>query len=474
MAALTQPQAISGLGGIGKTQIAVEYAYRARSQDHYTHTIWINAGSSETIMTSFVALADLLPTFSSQGETDQRKLVAAIKHWLEQCQTRWLLIFDNVESIPLVQEYFPHQGNGSILLTTRAQAVAAIATSIEVEQMGLMEGTQFLLHRAQRLQAGDQESNEATNIVIALDGFPLALDQAGAYIEETGCSFGEYLQLYQDHRRALLARRGTQVTNYPDSVATTWSLSFQRVEQRNLAAAELLRLCAFLAPDHIPEELLKAGAPYWPAVLQQAVADLYIFNQMIEDLLTFSLVKRLAEDHLLSIHRLVQAVHLDMMEQSKQRQWAERVVSAVNEVFPSDPLDVASWPQCLRYLEQAQACDGLIQRHTLVFAAAADLLSRTGRYLYEHASYSIAEPVYQRALAIREQVLGDGHLDTASSLNNLATLYRSQGKYEQAESLYVRALAIHQQVLGDGHSRHSGHAEQPGGTLLESGQVRAG
>src|SRR5581483_8304285 len=134
-------------------------------------------------------------------EKDRHKLVAAMIRWLEQCQDRWLLIFDNADDLSLVQQYLPRQGNGSLLLTTRAHAVAAFASSLEVEPMGMMEATRFLLHRTQRLDATDEESNEAANVAIALDGFPLALDQAGAYIEETGCRFRDYLQLYHDHRR---------------------------------------------------------------------------------------------------------------------------------------------------------------------------------------------------------------------------------------------------------------------------------
>jgi transcriptional regulator with XRE-family HTH domain len=209
-AALTQPQAIKGLGGIGKTQIAVEYAYRAREQEQYIHTFWINAASQEALMSSFTQLAEVLPAFAAKDETDQHKLVVAIKRWLEQCQERWLLIFDNADDLSLVQDYIPHAGNGSILLTTRANAVGSLAMSIEVETMSFVEGTHLLLRRAQRfLQASDEEVNEAGNIVVALDHFPLALEQAGAYIEETGCSLQNYLQLYQTHRKILLARRGT-------------------------------------------------------------------------------------------------------------------------------------------------------------------------------------------------------------------------------------------------------------------------
>jgi tetratricopeptide (TPR) repeat protein/nucleoside phosphorylase len=451
-AALTQSQAIKGLGGIGKTQIAIEYAYRSRDQGRYIHTLWINAASEETLTTSFVALAELLPSFPAKNETDRQKLVEAIKRWLEQWEQRWLLILDNADELPIIQEYLPRRGNGSILLTTRANAVGSLAASIEVEKMGLMEGTQFLLRRAQRFDhTSDEEINEATNVVIALDHFPLALDQAGAYIEETKCGFVDYLQIYQTHRKELLARRGLQATNYPDSVATTWSLSFHKVEQANPAAAELFRLCAFLAADKIPEELIRDGAAHWSPPLQYAATDLLTFNQMIAELLKFSLVERLAEIHTLSIHRLVQAVQIDTMEPAVQRQWAERVVRGVNEVFPRDPKVVVAWPQCLRYLEQVQACDTLIRQHMLMFIEAADLLSRAGIYLSEQGLYPMAEPLHQQVLAIREQQLGPEHPDTATTLDNLAGVYRILGRYAEAELLYHRARIVREKVLGSEH-----------------------
>ncbi|HET8843187.1 MAG TPA: tetratricopeptide repeat protein, partial [Ktedonobacteraceae bacterium] len=440
-AALSQPQAVRGLGGIGKTQIALEYAYRAREQKRYTHFLWINAASEEAIITSFQTAAERLPNFPARDEKDQHKLIMAILRWLEDCSEAWLLIFDNADELTLVQPYLPGQGQGSILFTTRASAVFWLAHALAVEQMGLIEGTRFLLHRTGRLAASDEESNEAMNLVIALDGFPLALDQAGAYVEETGCSFGDYLRLYETHRTTLLARRGKQASNYPRSVATTWSLSFEQIEQTHPAAAELLHLCAYLSPDHIPEELLTNGAAYWPAVLQEVVADPLRFNEMLEVLQAFSLVKRLAQEHLLSLHRLVQVVQLDLMNLETQQRWTERVVCAVNALFPADPKDaVESWPQCLRYLEQVQACDTLIQQHRLRLPEAIELLDRVGVYLREHASYSLAESLLQQALTMAEQQFGLEHLQVASPLTNLGELFLEQGKYEQAERFLQRAL----------------------------------
>ncbi len=490
--ALTQAQVIKGLGGIGKTQTAVEYAYRSREQDRYAHTLWIAAVSEESILVSFSALADLLPDVVSRRETDQRKRVTAIIQWLEQCPQPWLLIADNADDLSLVHPYLPVKGNGSVLITTRASATGWLASSLDVAPMGVMEGTELLLRRALRFdQASDDEINEAINLVIALGQFPLAIDQAGAYIEETGCSVADYLQIYQTHRPTLLARRGRQATKYPASVSTTWSLSFQYVEETNPAAAELLRLCALLSPDHIPEELFTEGISLWPLVLQQAVADRFLFNQMLETLLAFSLVKRLSEDHLLSIHRLVQAVQIERLSQEERHQRAEQLVRAINSIFPRDPQEVSTWSRCQRYLEQVQACDRLIREQQLLLSEGADLLDRAGTSLRARALYALAEPLYQQALqvweqqgdqigrarslnhlaelafwqdkpvqaealynqalVIREQQLGAEHRDVAESSHGLAGLYRMQGKYTEAEAHYTRALGIWEQQFGADH-----------------------
>jgi tetratricopeptide (TPR) repeat protein/transcriptional regulator with XRE-family HTH domain len=450
--ALTQTQVLKGLGGIGKTQTAIEYAYRSREQERYTHTLWIAAASEEVMIASFTTLAARLPEVAAQSETDPYKLMLSVKRWLEQCRDSWLLIVDNADDLALVQPYLPIEGNGCLLFTTRASAVGNLASAIEVETMGLLEGAHLLLRRAHLLEgASDDLMNEASSVVAELGQFPLAIDQAGAYIEETRCSISDYLLLYRQHRHRLLARRGLQMTGYPDSVATTWELSFRQVERMNPASAELLHLCALLAPDRIPEELLEQGNPYWPPALQEATADLFSFNLLIEPLLAFSLVKRLSTDRQLSIHRLVQAVQLERMSPQEQRQWSERLVLALNASFPKHSDDPNTWAQCMRYLEQVQVCDALIEHHQLQFPAAADLLDRAGSYFLEHFMPALAEPLYQRALAIREQQWGTEHPQTASSLYHLARLYQASANFAQAEPLFERALEIRERQLGAEH-----------------------
>jgi transcriptional regulator with XRE-family HTH domain len=426
---------LKGLGGIGKTQIAVEYAYRAHEQQSYVHTLWITAASEEAILTSLTALAELLPDLPARDETDQQKPVAVVIHWLEQCPQPWLLIVDQADNPSLVHPYLPRLGNGCILLTTRASAVNLFASSLTIDNMSMIEGTTFLLQRADRSWAdlSPAEREEAAHLVATLAQFPLALDQAAAYIEETRCRFSTYLRLYQQSRQRLLARRGTQRTNYPDSVATTWSFAFERIEQINPAAAELLQLCAFCPSGPIPEELLTRGAPHWPPLLQEAVADHFSFNQMLETLFTFSLIQRQTEASWLSLHPLVQVVQMERMTPSEQRQWAKRLMHAVNALFPS-----GKETDSQRYLPYVEACVHLIRQWKLICPEAGRLLHEAGVYARIHAQHAQSEQWLTQACTIREQVLGTEHSEVTESLNELATLYSHQGKYKEANSLYLR------------------------------------
>jgi tetratricopeptide (TPR) repeat protein len=452
-AALTQPQTISGLGGIGKTQSAVEYTYRYAND--YQAVLWVTAATRDTLILSFLDLARLL-NLPEKDVQDQTITVQAVKQWLEQ-HDDWLLIVDNADDLALAEEFLPTAGTGHILLTTRAQAPGSFAEGMNVEQMDTQEGMLLLLRRAKVLakeaplsQAHETDRAAAERIVQALDGLPLALDQAGAYIEETQCSVSAYLASYQQRQAELLQLRGGTGKEHPEPVATTWSLSFEQVERFNPMATDLLRVCAFLAPDAIPEDLLLEGASELGARIQPLGTDATRLNDAIGVLLRYSFVKRDPHDRTFSVHRLVQEVLKESMKKRTQRTWAERVVKAVNLAFP-DSNDVSLWEHCERLLPHALVCARLIEEDGFEFDEAARLLNQTARYLYRRAQYPQAEPLYQRALAIRVQQLGPEHPDTATSLNGLAGLYYKQGKYEQAEPLFKRALAIREQQLGSEH-----------------------
>ena len=451
--ALTQSWAISGLGGIGKTQIALEYAYQYRQ--NYSAVFWISAATRETLQAGIITIAELLQ-LPEKDEQDQEKVLQAVKRWLTTHQ-KWLLILDNVDDVAIAHNVVPPERPGHLLLTTRVQALGTLAQRIEVETMGIVEATLFLLRRAKILAAdgllewvSEKDLAGAEAVAIEMDFLPLALDQAGAYIEEVGCSLSAYLDLYRTHRKDLLQHRGQMPTDHPEPVTTTWSLSFQKIEQTIPAAAELLRLCAFLEPDAIPEELIGEGAAQLGPVLESIAKNAFKLNEAIEALRKFSLLQRNPETKMLRIHRLVQAVLKDAIETEEQRQWAERVVRATNAIFP-ESVEMVTSSQCRRYLPQAQICTMLIQNYAFAFVEAASLLYRTACYLRDYALYEQAEPLFQRAIQIREQELGLEHLLVAEALHGLADLYLEQGKYSGAEALFERALRVREQELGVEH-----------------------
>jgi hypothetical protein len=261
-----------------------------------------------------------------------------VQRWLST-HSRWLLIWDNLEDRELLRRYLPVGHQGKVLITTQRQALGALIQGLELPSMTQEEGVLFLLRRAKMI--GPRASNEqirqvaqrlpveyaaAMELVQVMGGLPLALDQAGAYIEETGCGLAAYLQLYKRQSKQLLERRGTSVEEHPQSTVATFELAYQRVEELDPAAAELLCLCAFLHPDDIPEELIEARAECLEEPLRHVVKDLYQFNQAIATLRTLSLVRRSPGTRALSVHRLVQVVLRERMDPSTCREWIKRTV----------------------------------------------------------------------------------------------------------------------------------------------------
>ena len=275
--ALTQSYAIRGLGGIGKTQIALEYAYRHTLE--YSAIFWIDAETIEHIMSSLLRIAELLQLPERQ-EADQQRIVAAVQRWLNT-HSQWLMIWDNVEDLKLLQRLLPSTRQGAVLVTTRHQALGTLARGMDLAPMEREEGMLFVLRRAKVLEpeATSEQIHQlavsmpaeyaaAEQLVEAMGGVPLALDQAGAYIEETGCSVSTYLQRYERQRARLLDRRGDLGGDHPHSVTATFWLASKRIEREQSAAADLLRVCVLLHAEAIPEELFLRVPHTWDRSLR--------------------------------------------------------------------------------------------------------------------------------------------------------------------------------------------------------------
>ena len=290
-----------------------------------------------------------------------------------------------------------------------------------------------------------------------MDGLPLALDQAGAYIQETQKSVKEYVTLYTDQvkRTQLLHQRGELITNHPESVTTTFTLSFEKIKNTDRAAAYLLQLCAFLHPDAIPEEVLIEAvqmliAPEKTEEREKAIAVLLRYSQL----------RRNPDSRTYTLHRIVQAVLKDMLPADQQRDWAEQTITILNHTpIPFDEKKRERRTLAQLYLPHAQQCALYIQMWNIQSAEALELLNRAGAYLYQQRQYGAAQPFYEQLLHITEQKRGASDLDKARALSILANLTYLQKadrqklleaaqRYQEALHIYERELAPNDPCIG--------------------------
>ena len=448
-------QAIAGLGGVGKTQTAVEYAYR--HHDRYRAVLWVRAGTETDLVSGYRELAEVL-SLAVKDARDSTEVVGAVRRWLGR-EPGYLLILDNADDPALVRPYLPPEPKGHVLLTSRAQNFDTLGIR-EPTQLPVLEPDEalaFLLKRTDRKGPLDPAEQDAARTLAGELGYlPLALEQAAAYMVGHEEPFSVYLTAYRALRLKLLDEMGPvagEYPKYPETVRTTWKRNFDAVAAVSPASIALLRLSAFFAPYPIPYEVILEGAselgePLAPALASPAGGE-YALNKLLTPLARHSLVRRDPEARTYSVHRLVQAVLLDELTAATRKDLAERAVKALERTFPD--VGLANWPRCERLVSHALAARGWIESEDLFVPAAAQLLNEAGYYLYVRARYAEAEPLYRRALVIDEAVLGPGRLETALILNNLAVLLRNRGSYTEGEELCRRALAIREAVLGPDH-----------------------
>ncbi len=441
---------LSGLGGIGKTQIALKYAQRFR--DSYRAVFWLNADKLSTLKTECGTLARTLELSFPAGNLDEA--VAALLEWL-RIEDGWLLILDNADDPAELGPFASVEGSGHVLITARPGDIqeSKKLRPLTLDVLPLDEATEFLLKRCERPDAGEAERAAARGLADKLGRLPLALEQAGAYIWATqGATFQKYLVDYDRRGLKRLEAKRPALGKYPESVVSTWKTSFEAVRSVP-GAADVLQFSAFLAPDAITYELLTKGALELGPAIQEALADADPASPQMDDLLQplarLSLIRIDADSPSYSIHRLVQDVVRAAMDDGTRRLWAERAVRAVDAAFPI--VEHANWPLCDQLLPHALSVASWVERERMGFAAAGRLLDQTGYYLYERGQYAEAEPLLERAMEIRRTALGERHPDFAESLNDLAVLYYATGRHAEAEPLYKQALRVYCTTLGEGH-----------------------
>lgn len=421
---------VQGMGGVGKTSLAAEYAHRYRS--FYAGVWWCPAETRTGLIASLAALAVKLEA-AGETETNVEKAAKAALGRLGEQRAIWLLVYDNATSPDAISDLLP-TGGARVLITSRFSDWGEWADEVPLDVLPFGESIAFLQNRAgRRDEAGAKELAEV------LDRLPLALDHAAATCRRIQMHFTEYAV----EARQLIADtpRGAA---YPRSVTATFQLAIADAVAQCPPAEALMAFLAQCGPERIPMTLLE-GAIENATERRRAVAALVEVSLVKPDQF---------EDGTpaVTVHRLVQAVARVRSEATGMAQSAvERLIARLLIIYPADGYtNPQSWPLCAEltpHLLATRDSDAGVAES----AEWPHVLNRAGSYFHARAAFLQAEEMFRAALAIRERVLGREHPDTATSLNNLALLLLHRDDLAGARPLYERAWAIYEKVHGPEH-----------------------
>lgn len=430
---------LQGLGGIGKTHLAVEYAYRFAAD--YDVVWWIPADKPSTARR---ALADLAVRLDLGGpQTDMGELIRAALDALRTGQPyqRWLLIFDNAGAPSSIASLVPG-GPGHVLITSRDQTWGRNADALDVDVLSRSESIGFLMRTAKSLAPTD-----ATRLADELDDMPLALEHAAAWLSTSGMALDDYLELLKRHANEAL---GTgHFAAYETSVAATWKISMNHLREASPAAAQLLELCAFIGPDPIPVTLLEsAPADALPFGLHDTLRSPEALAEMLRAIQSYSLARvgqRPAQT--LQQHRLVQAAVRSTVTRDQQAAYPVFAHQILVAAAPADPTSPANWP----------AYDALLP-HVISSGAVTDhdpgvrtLVLNEAIMLNIRGEYQSALDISAAAIAAWSGVLVDHDHDLVLARREQGTALRSMNQFAEALAVQKASYDLALSHLGPDH-----------------------
>ena len=425
--------ALHGLGGAGKTSVAVEYAHRHLAE---VGLAWqFPAEDPALLLAEFARLAAQM---GAREVVDARDPVASAHAVLAAFPAEWLLVFDNAPGQEAVQRFLPPAGKGRVLITSQS-AVWPRGQAMEVPVLATEAAAGFLVN-----QSADPDEQAAVELASGLGGLPLALAQAAAYIQATGTTLAGYVSLFRDRRADLLARG--QAAGHPADVSATLGLALSRLRDEAPAATGLLRLLACLAPEPMPLVLLLADAqaavklaPDVAAAVGPLLGDPVAVGDAVAALRRYSLVTP-AGNGLVLVHRLVQHVTLNQLSPGLVGQWRQAAAVLVEAAIPADTELPAAWPRCAVLLPHARAVLDLTSRG----------MWRIARYLGFSGSYAAARDVFLLIADAYEDddAHGPEHRDTLAARGSLANWTKAAGDVARARDQYAALLPIVERVLG--------------------------
>jgi tetratricopeptide (TPR) repeat protein len=436
--AVTQPvaMAIHGLGGVGKTQLVLEYAHWHAAE--YELIWWIPAQQTTTAV---AALGGLARRLGVQEQADQGEMTGELFDELRR-RDRWLLIYDDAETPEQLEPLLPPGGDGHVLITSRYPAWGRVAEPLPLDVLRREESVALLSRRT-----GSREAASAATLAGFLGDLPLALEEAAAYIDETKADLEDYLRLARERTVKLFGLDRPAADE--QRVATAWSVSLDQVRVQAPAAAALLDLCAFLAPDDIPRELPCRAPDRLPAPLAQAARDPLAYNEALRALGRWSLAT--VTPTALGVHLLVQAVVRARLGPEGERRWGEVAVGLLHQSFPDHSWEVAAWPACQRLLPHVVAAAEHTERLRVGGEHSGWLLDRASAYLRGRGQPRQARPIAERAVAVTLATLGPDSPAMGERHDALGRVLRDLGDLEGARAELELALAAYEAALGPDH-----------------------
>ncbi|KAF8345351.1 hypothetical protein F5887DRAFT_1282603, partial [Amanita rubescens] len=468
---------LHGMGGIGKTQICLKFI--EQNPDLFSEIFWLHSSSDAIIEVGLmqIALANNAPKEATKSSQSALK-------WIAQ-KSRWLMVYDSADGhYSVVEKFLPPGNGGNILITSRNVGLRRLALdSVNVLDMGDDEAVQLLLKSAMLDGISDHVTNMAKSVISELGGIPLAVDQAGAYMQNCGCSIGSYLELIKKYRHQLMSRKGFKgASGYGTSTYGTWDISIEQIEgmagkgtgeeaQAAQYAMRLLRIFAFLNHENIPEELFKNAAENYIKrdLVQEAQLNLPLSVTLLDDqmllvnkgewdrmhfldgikiLLSFSLIKVI--DHLYSMHPLVNEWSRHIIPKREISDEYHRVRALLSCSVALDwEFDNYTFCKLLAPHIRANTSHGL--NLELGSRYYDDEYARFALVFYHIGSWNEEEKLLLVAIEEQKTTLGLDHPETLTTIHNVAVAYRNQGRWDEAEKLQVEVMNTRKAKLGSDH-----------------------
>ncbi|WP_395104704.1 FxSxx-COOH system tetratricopeptide repeat protein [Actinomadura sp. SCN-SB] len=431
------PHALHGLGGVGKTQMAVEYCYRFRSE--YDLVWWIPADQPVLVRSSLAGLAPFLglpPATASGIEEAAGAVLDALRRG--DPFDKWLLIFDNADQPEDLNDVLP-RGPGHVLITSRNHRWEGVVDTVAIDVFSRDESIEFL---NKRVPKGISKA-DADRLADELGDLPLALEQAGALQAETGMGVREYLKLLSERTSQLLAEG--KPTEYPASMTAAWSLSVASLNEKLPEAVQLLRRCAFFGPEPIPRDAFSQPRLELGTELTTLIGDPIRLSRVIGELGRYALARLDIPARTLQVHRLIQALLRDELPPEEQERMRHEVHLMLAGYAPADPYDPTSWPRYSSLL-------GHILPAAVGESSAPEarrLSIDIVRYLYGIGDLGFARALAEKFLPIWTKQSGEEHKDVLELRMEHANIMRELGEYQLSSELNQATLAVAERVLGE-------------------------